>query len=239
MFEVDPTVFSAGATSTFTADQMGGSASTLVTLDTTANTGVGTGWIAFNGFTDSAVPVNGTFLGSDWQLWAEFDYTVAPQNPADTIAPGIDLFLTSLTFDIYGASGVDVEFNPTAITDFVDPTVDTSAATGVQLIGTGNLVAGVIEPTSQGGNAFNAFSTYSNTAFGDTFFVDPVPFYNVAFNDFNNTSQQIETDGDLVRIVSTGAVDFNVNAVPTPATMGLIGLGLIGLGFTTWRRRLS
>lgn len=233
VFTVDPSVLG-GPASTFTANAISGDAETLVTLNTTTDTGTGTGWISFTSFPGVLPGVSG--LGVNYQLWAEFDYGLTVQNAGDNIGPGVDLALTSLSIDLYGAEGLDVTFEPDFgdIGDFSTPTVNLNGATRLDL-GSANLVAGVIEPTSQAGNAFNATGNFALTAFGQSFFLSPDPFYNVVFSQFNNTTDQISevVDGE-VRISSTGRATFT--RVPEPATVLLLGVGLMGAGFAARRR---
>lgn len=234
IFQVTPSVLG-GPGSTFTADQLSGGSSTLVTLNTLLNTGTATGWINFTGFTQGGSAVLSTGLNNNYQLWAEYTYTLTPQVSGATIGPFVDLFVTSMSVNVYGATGLTVTFNPTALSNFVTPTVNLNGATP-KLIGTASLLGGVLEPTSQGGNAFNSTLSYTNTAFGSTFFTAPIPFFDIAFNEFNNTSQQILTSGNLVRVVSTGAVDFN--RVPEPASLALLSIGLLSFGATVRRRKV-
>jgi hypothetical protein len=77
--------------------------------------------------------------------------------------------------------------------------------------------------------SFGATSTFGLTAVGSTYFTSPSPFYNVTFQSgqFNNFPT---TGTQLVN----GSLDV-VFAVPEPASVALIGLGLMGLGLS--RRR--
>ena len=57
-----------------------------------------------------------------------------------------------------------------------------------------------------------------------------------AFDAFNNTSQGVVINGNLVSINNaSGTVDFN-GQVPEPGTLALLGLGLAGLSMTRRRR---
>jgi len=92
------------------------------------------------------------------------------------------------------------------------------------------LIDGVAAINSLGGTAFNSITSYLNTAFGDSFFVGPVPFPSLSFQEFNNTSQGVQRSGDLISInQASGGTDFAVQAIPEPGSLALAGLGLLGL----------
>jgi hypothetical protein len=80
--------------------------------------------------------------------------------------------------------------------------------------------------------SFGAKSTFELTDFGKTFFIKPDPFYQFSFQ-----------SGQLNNFVPTGTVNINgsldvvFSDVPEPASVGLLGLGLLGLGAARRRKQ--
>jgi hypothetical protein len=111
-----------------------------------------------------------------------------------------------------GNSGDDVllaEGDPLSGFGVLDPTLPTCGPSGINC------------------GSFGASSTFALVGFGKEFFTSPNPFYNLSFqsgqlNNFNPTGTQ-EINGSL------DVVFANTAEVPEPASVGLLGLGMLGL----------
>lgn len=237
-FTIDPSVLGS-AELPFNGNLLNGSSSELLRGDVSAQTLTATsGWLNFTGISLNGNPVlpGISGLGNDYQLYATFSL-VASLTSGTFAAAGSEYALTSLMFELWGDSGLDTIFNQANAGSNTEATV--TVGTADTLLGSGSLIAGVAEITDQFGAALNATTTYANTTDGNLFFPWPVPFHNISFNGFNNTGPGVSSAGDCSTAGSTscrisitqaaGVVDFATADVPEPGTLGLFGLGLLGM----------
>lgn len=229
------------ADKTFQADFISGFSSELLHLDNAAGTAYGDGWVQFTSFKNGANAVlPGTSrLGVDYQLYLTFSLSdVLVSGTAGSA--GAVYALNSLTFTVWADTGLDTVFTNAAVSGNTGTEASVSVGTADINLGSGSLVVGTAGFNALGGVFQNAIASFALTTEGKAFFVQPDPFYNVAFDEFNNTTQGLtfSADGKLAAITNaSGGVDFN--RVPEPASMSLIGMGLLGLGALSRKRKAS
>jgi hypothetical protein len=152
------------------------------------------------------------------------------------------------TFNFTPGGSLSVYIDPNTNTTFNKPanggtawTTSNSAddyliATGLPTSGQGTLDPTLSTCGTSGGagincGSFGATSTFALTANGSQFFTAPNPFYNVSFQ-----------SGQLNNFIPVGTQEINGSldvtfAVPEPASVALIGLGLMGLGLSRRRKQ--
>jgi hypothetical protein len=144
----------------------------------------------------------------------------------------------------YSVSGTTTTFNFQPGTGSLNLFLDTDLASagGDVLLGSGNPLAGqgtlnpmlstCSSPSNPNGNgincgSFGASSSFALTAAGSDFFILPNPFYSMSFQSgqLNNfTPSGTQTINGSLDVVFENAAE-----VPEPASVGLLGLGMLGL----------
>ncbi len=232
----------------FVADKITGNYVEVATFDSSGNFAVSIKWNAGQFVSnDGTTPVTTQLAGfgpNGYGLYALFQ--------------GFGTFTTSssgvTTFDFGTGGSLGVFIDPNNDTSFTAPANGSSPwLTGLNaedyLIATGTPQDGfgTLDPTlptcTTGINcgSFGTTTTFaltSTTPGGTTYFTAPSPFYNLSFqsgqlNNFTPTgTQTINGSLDVVFGQAPGQV-------PEPATLALLGLGLVGMGAVARRRKAA
>lgn len=251
-----------GGTGTYTGNFFSGTSSEL--LNTSGNTHSGDGWLRINSLNKDGDPV--VFFGSASpgtaaNLYVTFTLTDVLATGSMN-APNSTYNLTSLDFIVWADMGRDTTLTNAGVAG--SPSVGTDAIVGGTTsddiaLAVGSLIKGTASLNNQGGASLNSINSFAvcdgmgtadlggtaiaaSACAGDTgsrFFIDPKPFYDLAFTEFNNTGQgyRVADNGDLAIANATGGIDFN--RVPEPGMLSLLGLGLAGIGATIRRRKVA
>lgn len=222
------------AGTTFTGDNILISDFSTVTFD-------GLGGFSDSGFLSvSAIQLGGstftpTGLNSTYGLYFKFSGAGTTNVGDPRFVPTIGSF-TSLTYQLYG-------YNGPASFGFSGNT-PTETASGEVLLASGSLISGnaVTVPTGDGSTftpSAAAKLNFTVTPGQEAFFVNPNPFYDLAFAAFTNTTTQVEPFAGGFRIrQGGGAINFAATTpVPEPETYALMLAGLAAIGFVALRRR--
>ena len=255
VFTVNPTQL--GGSGTFNADLMSGISSELLRINSAAPSQytANSGWIQFTSFSNGGVNVFPGVSGvlNTYQLYATFDFSAHLVSGPLTGA-GSNQVLDTLNFTFWGNqfAGLGPNLGTLATFTQADAVLNTEATVtqgskDIKL-GSGSLISGVAGFDALGGAFINSFTTYANTdPAGKGFFVAPDPFYNLAFQAFNNTTQGINQQGDCTSPTSdcriainqaAGVHDFVSTQVPEPFTLTLLGMGLLGAGVSRRLRKV-
>lgn len=259
-FTINQGAIPGGPATTATGDQFSGTSSELLTFNgTTGNTG--SGWLQIN-----ALNLGGTQTAGFGNL---FSYGLfVTFNLADTYVgggsgpntAGANNIVTLLNYQIWADPGHNNVFTGASTSGTTGTAASYTGGGDDILLGFGSLINGVDGINALGGAFLNSTQTIAlctgagtatvgGTAIpgpgcangtGHAFFIDPVPFFSLAFTEFNNTQQGItfSTNGQFIAInQATGSVDFN--RVPEPGSMALFGLALAGLAVSVRRSKKS
>lgn len=243
-FTVDPN-YDGNSVNAFTADKIiGNYVESIIFTPTDATSGtfdVRLRWVGSSFVADDGTnPLTGftTGLNSTYQMYALYEASGAYStlSGATTFTPTAGSGFLELWLDpAAGLTTFDNIGDPITyanIFDRSDDADDKKIADGVVIEGNGTL-----DPSKCGAGGINCGSfgnttSIELTAFGKTFFIDPVPFYNLSFqsgqlNNFDlSGEQQINGSMDVVF----------ASSVPEPSSVALLGLGLLGLGLTRKRK---
>jgi PEP-CTERM motif len=209
----------------------------VVTFDGAGNF-VETGFFRITSWNVGGSAVGGTGIGTAYNVYGTFTAT--------GFQGGLGGVVTSLTFTLFGDPGADTVF-PVAGTTITDTDGDDFALGSGSLLAPG--VSIIIPPfNNPTGLTLNASTSFLPAAGQEGFFEAPIPFniaLQIAANVTDLASSSTCPAGDINDpltnceiVINGGGGNISFVTVAEPATLGMLGMGLLGLGAAVRRRRI-